>query len=177
MSDSTLSPTTSEAWGLFHDMLQRGWCVQCDPESRGCVARRNKAVLHAIGSTWEWTIKNLHTEVLGMGPYQDCSRLHDKNQVSSDRMSAYGALAGDTLSGVERVALIGESCLSLGLPTSQFTIKLDLSRAINPPASVERAVAVFSSSPIAATVTQRGSYWDRCTELVLEWPRDKNHTS
>jgi hypothetical protein len=158
-------------------MLKRGWLVQLDPETRAVTAARRKAILQQTGSTWPWAVKNLHDEVLAMGPYQDCSSL--VAQVSNDRTSAQKVritpqmYLDDSLPGIERVALIGEACVSLGLPTAGFTVQLDVSRALNSHAAVERAVAVFTSQPIGATVTQRGNHWDRCTELVLQWPRDK----
>lgn len=164
------APTDSEAWGYLDEILQRGWAVQADPETRGVTALRNKAKLVANGSTWAWAIYNLHAEVLGMGPSQDSERF---GQVSSERPKPKGNIyLHDSLPGIDRVALIGQACESLGLPAAGFTVQLDVSRTLNSHSAIERAVAVFTGAPIRATVIQRGNHWDRCTELVLQWPRD-----
>lgn len=170
-------PTDADAWRYLADLMSRGWKVQLDPETRAATASRRKAILQTTGSTWAWAVKNLYEEVLAMGPYQDCSSL--VTQVSNERTSAQKMritpqmYLDDSLPGVARVSLIGQACDNLGLPTAGFTVQLDVSKALDTHAAIERAVAVFTSQPIGATVTQRGNHWDRCTELVLQWPRDK----
>lgn len=167
-------PTGEEAWGHLEAMLDRGWTVQFDPETRGCFASRRKAVLQSTGLTWGWAARNLHEEVAGMGPYQDCSSLVNQQTSELPASRKRDLFGADQPTGVERIKHIGEACEQLQLPCDQFRITLDISRSYDTIQAVDRIVAAFSSHPISALVTQRGRYWDRCTEILLEWPPDKH---
>ncbi len=149
-----------DCWRVVQQIVENGWELEFSAERRGVTARRLSVTLTATGPTWAFAIESIWLDV------QRADSLAGRPHPNGSK--PYTAL--NDCDPIQRVKLIGEACESLKFPVTDLRVRLDISRAPDTRKSVNHAVAVFTSAPINAIVTQRGTHWDRCTELLLEWP-------